>query len=94
MNQDKSSEVDRQAAIEKAQAAKNAHEAELMSMPNVVGVGVGFRQKGGVRADEVALVVMVTQKLSPSLLAPDDAIPAVIDGVPVDVQEVGVVRAQ
>jgi hypothetical protein len=37
---------------------------------------------------------MVTQKLSPSLLAPDDAIPAVIDGVPVDVQEVGVVRAQ
>ena len=94
MNQDKSSEVHRQAAIEKAQAAKNAHEAELMSMPNVVGVGVGFRQKGGVRADEVALVVMVTQKLSPSLLAPDDAIPAVIDGVPVDVQEVGVVRAQ
>ncbi len=94
MNQDKSSEVNRQAAIEKAQAAKNAHEAELMSMPNVVGVGVGFRQKGGVRADEVALVVMVTQKLSPSLLAPDDAIPAVIDGVPVDVQEVGVVRAQ
>ena len=94
MNQDKSSEVDRQAAIEKAQAAKNAHEAELMSMPNVVGVGIGFRQKGGVRADEVALVVMVTQKLSPSLLAPDDAIPAVIDGVPVDVQEVGVVRAQ
>ena len=94
MNQDKSSEVNRQAAIEKAQAAKNAHEAELMSMPNVVGVGIGFRQKGGVRADEVALVVMVTQKLSPSLLAPDDAIPAVIDGVPVDVQEVGVVRAQ
>jgi hypothetical protein len=94
LNQDKSSEVDRQAAIEKAQAAKNAHEAELMSMPNVVGVGVGFRQKGGVRANEVALVVMVTQKLSPSLLAPDDAIPAVIDGVPVDVQEVGVVRAQ
>lgn len=94
MNQDKSSEVDRQAAIEKAQAAKNAHEAELMSMPNVVGVGIGFRQKGGVRANEVALVVMVTQKLSPSLLAPDDAIPAVIDGVPVDVQEVGVVRAQ
>jgi hypothetical protein len=94
LNQDKSSEVDRQAAIEKAQAAKNAHEAELMSMPNVVGVGIGFRQKGGVRANEVALVVMVTQKLSPSLLAPDDAIPAVIDGVPVDVQEVGVVRAQ
>jgi hypothetical protein len=94
MNQDKSNEIDRQAAIEKAQAVKNAHEAELMSMPNVVGVGIGFRQKGGVRADEVALVVMVTQKLSPSLLAPDDAIPAVIDGVPVDVQEVGVIRAQ
>jgi hypothetical protein len=94
MNQAKSNEVDRQTAIEKAQAVKRAHEAELMAIPNVVGVGIGFRQKGGVRSDEVALVVMVTQKLAPSLLAPKDSIPLVIDGVPVDVQEVGVIRAQ
>ena len=94
MNQEKRSEIDRQQAIEKAQAVKNAHEAELMSMPNVVGVGIGFRHKGSVRTDEVAVVVMVTKKLSPSLVAPDDVIPTIIDGVPVDVQEVGTIRAQ
>jgi hypothetical protein len=94
MNQDKSTREAMQAAFEKAQAVKRAHETELMSMPNVVGVGIGLRQKGGVRANQVALVVMVKKKLRSTLLAPDDVIPAMIDGVPVDVQEVGTIKAQ
>jgi hypothetical protein len=94
MSQDKTKKADMQAAIEKVRAVKNAHEAELMSMPNVVGVGIGLRHEGRVRTNEVALVVMVTQKLPPSSLPPDDVIPAVIDGVPVDIQEVGEISAQ
>ena len=49
-----------QAAYEKAQAVKRVHEVELMGKANVVGVGVGLRQRGGVQTREVALVVMVT----------------------------------
>jgi hypothetical protein len=85
---------DMQAAIEKARAVKRAHEGELLSRANVVGVGIGFRRKGGRQADQVALVVMVKQKLPTSLVAPDDVIPAEIDGVPIDVQEVGEISAQ
>lgn len=86
--------ADMQAGIEKAQAVKRAYERELMSKANVVGVGIGFRQTGGVRTDAVALVVMVKQKVPSAQLAPDDIIPSEIEGVPVDVQEVGEISVQ
>jgi hypothetical protein len=85
---------DAQAAFEKAQAVKRAHQGELMSKPNVVGVGVGLLKRGGVRSKTVGLVVMVRQKVPPSQLAPDERVPREIDGVPVDVQTVGEIRAQ
>jgi len=72
---------------------KRAHEDELLAKRNVVGVGVGYRKRGSERTSEIALVVMVTQKLSPTLLAPEDLIPTSIEGVPVDVQEVGEITA-
>jgi hypothetical protein len=39
------------------------------------------------------LVVMVNRKLPRANLAADDIVPATIEGVPVDVQEIGEVRA-
>ena len=85
---------DRQSALERAQAVKRAHEDELMSKKNVVGVGVGLLEKSGVRTGAVGLVVMVKQKLPQTQVAPGDVIPAEIEGVPVDVQEVGTIKAQ
>jgi hypothetical protein len=86
--------VDRQVALEKAQLVAQSHESELMSRPNVVGIGTGLRQKNGKPTGEVAVVVMVKKKLPPSELLPENAIPAQIEGVPVDVQEVGEIKAQ
>ena len=87
-------DLDRQAALERAQAVKRAHEEELMSKANVVGVGIGLLEQSGVRTGAVGLVVMVTEKLPQTQLAPGDVIPAEIEGVSVDVKEVGKVRAQ
>ena len=94
MSRGSSEPLDTQAAFQKAQAVKRAHESELMSKANVVGVGVGLLRRGGVRTDTVGLVVMVRQKLPRSQLAPDDVIPREIEDVPVDVQEVGEIKAQ
>jgi hypothetical protein len=82
-----------QAATQKALAVKQAYEHELLSKPNVVGVGVGFRQVAGQTTGNVAVVVMVRQKLPDTFLSPDERIPSQIEGVPVDVQEVGEIRA-
>lgn len=80
-------------ALAQARAAHAAHGEALLGKANVVGVGVGRRQRRGVETDEVALVVLVTRKQPLAALAPDDRIPRRLEGVPVDVREVGDLQA-
>jgi len=79
---------------QRAQEIRRQYEGDLMRRANVVGVGVGYMKRGGQRTGEVGLVVMVDRKLPLEELAPQDVIPRQIEGVPVDVQEVGRLRAQ
>jgi hypothetical protein len=74
-------------------AVKASHEADLMRKANVVGVGIGFRQRAGKLTDEPAIVVSVTHKVPASRLSPSEKIPHELEGVPVDVQAVGTLRA-
>jgi hypothetical protein len=78
-----------QAQLERARSIKQAHESELLTKANVVGVGVGFRQVGGKPTRDVAIVVMVKVKLPAADVQPQDVLPDEIEGVPVDVQPVG-----
>ena len=65
-----------------------------MSKANVVAVGMGLPQRDGVPTGEVAIVVKVRQKVPRAQLASADVIPTEIESVPVDVQEVGDLKAQ
>jgi hypothetical protein len=65
------------------------HSSELLSKPHVVGLGIGHKHIGGINTGQVALIVMVDHKIPNHLLPPDDRLPAMIEGVPVDVQETG-----
>ena len=76
-------------AMEQVRSAMQSHRDKLLGMPNVVGLGVGLRQKEGEWTDTVALIVMVNQKLPLEALAVEHRIPPEIDGIPVDVQETG-----
>jgi hypothetical protein len=81
-------------AISQAATAKQLHLPKLISRPNVVGVGVGLRQRNGRVQDEVCVVALVRRKRPRTALAPEAVVPAELDGVPVDVLEVGELRAQ
>jgi hypothetical protein len=85
--------MDAGAEMERVRAVKRKHEKALLHKKNVVGVGIGLRQKGGRFTDQVVLTVMVSRKEPASQLACRDQIPSELDGVPVDVQEVGILRA-
>jgi hypothetical protein len=85
-------DTDAHISMDVIRAVKQAHEGQLMGMANVVGVGIGFRTYQGLRTNQPALVVMVSRKIPPEMLNPEERIPAEIDGVPVDVQEVGQIR--
>ncbi|MCS7281784.1 MAG: hypothetical protein RMK65_01645 [Anaerolineae bacterium] len=76
--------------LARVRAVKTAYEKELLRKPNVVGVGIGLRQRGGKFTNELAIIVSVTHKVPWEDLAPEDRIPEEIEGVPVDVQAIGV----
>jgi hypothetical protein len=80
-------------AIDRALLVKAKYESKLLSMPHVVGVGVGFRSRNDVRTDQVCIVVVVDIKVPLALLLPPNRVPDELDGVCVDVQEVGQLRA-
>ncbi len=83
-----SSQVD----YERVKSVKETHERDLLAKQNVVGCGVGYKFAGGKRTYILEIIVMVRKKTPESLLEGEEIIPREIDGVPVDVQEVGELR--
>jgi len=61
----------------------------LMSLDNVVGVGIGYKITRGKETDEPALVVFVSKKLPQVYLRGENIIPKRLDKLPTDVVEVG-----
>ncbi len=79
--------------MERILAVKAKYERMLLRKKNVVGLGVGYRERHGEITDQMVLTVMVQQKEQRSRLRSNDLIPPELDGVPVDVKEVGQLRA-
>ena len=79
-------------AIEQAKQVKAHYEKMLLKMANVVGVGIGFKQKNNNWTDQLAIIVNVRQKKALADLPTGDVIPSELDGIPTDVQEVGEIK--
>ena len=73
---------DRQARL---MEIRNRHLDELMAIPGVVNVAVGFKQVGNQLTDEPSIVVLVERKKLELELPPDEVLPKELDGVRVDV---------
>lgn len=69
------------------------HRELILSKPNVVGVGIGFREVRGRRTDEICAVALVRQKIPKAGLTPEALVPSKIEGVSTDVIQVGTLRA-
>lgn len=65
----------------------------LLTLPNVVGVAIGYKQSKGVMTDEAAVVVLVETKKPAAALSAAQTIPRDLNGMPTDVYEVGQIRA-
>jgi hypothetical protein len=61
----------------------------LLSLPNVVGVAVGHKQKNGVQTRKLCIVVLVEEKKKRQDLPEDSLIPEEIDGMQTDVVQSG-----
>ena len=79
--------------IEEIRAVRDRHEEDLLKKKNVVGLGIGYKEVGCQKTKQLSLVVMVRKKEAPSQLEARDLVPSEIEGVPVDVKEVGEIVA-
>jgi len=79
--------------LERAIQAKRRHLDDLLSKPNVVACGVGYKETGGVITDEPAVIVSVERKVPTAQLAPQAMVPSMVGEVKTDVVEVGKIKA-
>ena len=61
-------------------------------LPNVVGVGLGLKEKDRTRTDQLAVVVFVTHKIPKEELVSQELVPRKVGGLETDVIEIGEVR--
>ena len=69
-------------------AVKKKYTGELMALPNVTGVGIG--QKDGAQV----IKVFVVRKVPLDALSASERVPEKLEGVPCEVEVLGVVSAQ
>jgi hypothetical protein len=66
----------------------------LFKRANVVATGVGYKETGGARTSTLCIVCSVKKKVDAGQLAGQDLVPTTIAGIPTDVVQTGVIRAQ
>jgi hypothetical protein len=81
------------AAVDEVKRAKELSKYSILSKPNVVGVGYGYKEKSGQRTADLCVVAMVRVKLPKSSLAPHELVPKTLNGISTDVVQVGEIRA-
>lgn len=70
----------------------NKVQNRILKMPNVVGVGVGFKQVGLNRTKKPAIIIFVEKKVPDANLLRGQKVPDKINGLETDVIEIGQVR--
>ena len=79
--------------ISELKSVKKKYSAYLLSLPNVEGVGIGWKVSGGQKTQQPAIKVFVKQKISCDKLAESELIPEQLEGVPTDVEVLAPLRA-
>lgn len=75
--------------MERHAAVAHKYKKRLRELPNVNGVGVGYKHVGGRATDRLSIVVFVRQKVELQALSVGEMVPDELDGLATDVVEVG-----
>ena len=73
---------------------KALHRDSILKMPNVVGLGTGYKIANGEKTRDLCVITLVSRKLPKTALASSALVPKMLGGIPTDVVEVGEIRAQ
>ena len=79
--------------LKDAIAVKQQYLDKLFTLPNVVGIGIGFKVSKGVVTGDLAITICVSKKVASAQLAASDIIPKLLGMFKTDVVETGGFRA-
>ncbi|MDN5346506.1 MAG: hypothetical protein PWP65_70 [Clostridia bacterium] len=68
------------------------HKHELLGLPRVVGVGLGYKEVRGKPTSTPAIIVCVSKKIPPQALGAGEGVPRIWRGAITDVLEIGEVK--
>ena len=78
--------------LDEAKQAQSLPQSAILTQPNVVGVGIGYKMVGEDKTDELSIIALVREKIPIAGLLPEALVPSELDGVRTDVMEVGDLR--
>jgi hypothetical protein len=78
--------------VERIQRLLRQYEKKLMSLDNVVGIGMGYKIVRGRTTNKPAVMVLVKRKYPEGQLKSKHVVPKALNEVPTDVIEVGEIR--
>lgn len=87
--QTQTQQVSMQDQLRHAEIVQQRYTESLLRLPHVIGVGIGFAREHGIATNEIALIIMVDEKIPVDQLDLERLIPKQLDGVRVDVQPAG-----
>lgn len=79
--------------VKEAISVKQQYVDKLFALPNVVGIGIGYKVAGSRLTRELAITVSVSRKVASAQLAASEIIPKLIGSIKSDVVETGAFRA-
>lgn len=80
--------------LAKIQEVKEKKEESILGLQNVVGLGIGYKEKKGKETKEACISVYVKKKVAAESLESGDLVPNALDDIKTDVIEVGEIEAQ
>ena len=80
--------------LAKIQQVKEDKEEDILELPNVVGLGIGYKERKGKATNETCISVYVRKKVAAKSLESRQQVPKALDDVKTDVIEVGDIEAQ
>lgn len=81
-------------APDEVKRLREKHQKKMLKKKNVLGLGVGYKETGGKKTDELSLIILVEKKEDISVLSKKDLVPPEVEGVKTDVKVVGKIVAQ
>ncbi|NLU10304.1 MAG: hypothetical protein GXW90_05075 [Tepidanaerobacter acetatoxydans] len=78
--------------MQQLQRILRQHEKKILSLENVVGLGLGYKTIRGRTTNKPAIIVLVKEKIPDEKLSKNNIIPKTLGDTPTDVIEVGEIR--